>query len=98
MTRDEFFRNPVAAYLAGELRLVPAAWIQEAWDMASEDYETHSRSLRTALTPDLSDVAKEGTLAGAKDTLQWLGEVLRPDQWVALYEEVRRDNPLNEAP
>jgi hypothetical protein len=92
-TKYEFLSNPVAVYLDPSVPGIPAEWFQEAWDVEEVEPE---KSLRQYITGDVWHEANKGSLPLVAGQLRSLACILRHDQWVQLYKDVRADEPHRE--
>lgn len=96
MTKEEFLRDPVEAYLNAlqhDTNAIPDEWFREAWDIEEDDPEY---SLRQYVTGEISQDASSGSIAAIE---KWIGSLslkLRSDQWVGLFVDVRLNDPHRE--
>jgi hypothetical protein len=93
ITKAEFFADPVGVHLDPSVDSIPAEWFREVWDFEEEDPE---KSLRKCVTGDVAHEANKGALPLLAGPLRSLAGVLRPDQWVGLYADIRDEEPHRE--
>jgi hypothetical protein len=90
VTKEEFLSDPVAIYLDSSVLSIPADWFRQAWDKEAEEPE---KCLRKFVIGGIWHEANKGCLPLIAGELRSLAAVLRADQWLRMYEDLREQEP-----